>query len=401
MWSLGSSLGRSFLVAGLLPTIAFIVAMDYIAAPVFYDDQSLLNRNYKGIEDLNYLLISVLIAFLLLALNRAIIQFYANGPFLIRRWLLRRNRKRHQKNYTALRSRQQTFRQALFDQDGLEDAIGKLEGTYDALERHQKLQYYPSDEQFIKPTDLGNVLAKMEIYSFHRYCMDSNLYWPQLTAVIPDEYKGQIGELKTTMDFMLNTSLLAFIFGVFALIIGIWKQPIILILARQWEPSTLTILIGFASLIAAYGFYRIAVRSAHVFSKNVTCCFDLFRWDLLENYGIAKPSSLIIERQLWQTLARFIGRGELFYFPTTTTNEEQYASLQQALIHHTYYLHQLHLQTLDGDVPEYLTAQIKFEEKQITDIRNKLSPTNQKSDASTSIFREILRTALKRFVALL
>jgi len=361
MWSIGSSLGRSFLVAGLLPTVAFIVAMDYVAAPLFFDGQSLLSRNYEGIEDLNYLLITVLIAFLLLALNRAIINFYANGPFLIRRLLLRRNLKRHQKNFTALSGRQQTFQQALLRQEGLEEAIGKLEGTYDALDRHQELQHFPSDARLVKPTDLGNVFAKMEDYSFQRYGMDSNLYWPRLTAVIPDEYKGQIGELKTTLDFMLNTSLLAAVFGVFALIVGIWNQPTASILVRQWKPSPTAILLGLVALIATYGFYRIAVKIAQEFSANVTSCFDLFRWDLLEKHGIAKPSSLIGERQLWRTLARFIYRGELFYSPTITSNEDEFTSLQQALIHHTYHLHQLHLLTDDGDVPDFLTMTKRIE----------------------------------------
>lgn len=375
MWSIGSSLGRSFLVAGLLPTIVFIIAMDYVAAPLFFDGQSLLNRNYQGIEDLNYLLIAVLIAFLLLALNGAIIQFYANGPFLIRRLLLSRNLKRYHANYTALSRRQQTFQQALLREEGLEEAIGKLEGTYDALERNQELQYFPSDERFVKPTALGNVLAKMENYSFQRYGMDSNLYWPRLTPFIPDKFKGQIGELKTTLDFMLNTSLLAAVFGLFALIAGIWNQ-IASILNGLWEPSAVAVLLGLLALMATYGFYRIAVRVAQEFSANISSCFDLFRWDLLQKYGVVKPSSLIVERQLWQTLARFLYRGELFYAPTTTSDEEEFGSLQQALIHHTYQLYQLHSMTRDGDVPDYLRAEITFEEKQIADIRKKLSSIN-------------------------
>lgn len=371
MWSVGSSLGRAFLVAGFLPTIVFIVATDYVAASLWLDGQSLLNRNYQGIEDLNYLLVAVLGAFLLLALNRAIIRFYAQGPFLLRRLLLRQKQKQYRENFTALCSRQEAFQQALWRQEALAEAIGKLEGTYDALEKQTAWQYLPADVSLLKPTDLGNVLARMESYPGRRYGMDGNLYWPRLTAVIPENYKSQMGELKTTLDFMVNASLLAALFAGFSLIAGIWES-----INSIRGSSATAVLLGLLALVITYSFYRIGVNVAQELSQNVASCFDLFRWELLGKYGADRPGSLIAERQLWQTLARFINRGELFYFPTTLTNEDEAAALQQALVHHAYYLHQLRLLSEAGNAPDYLKAQITFAGKRMEAVQEELKRVN-------------------------
>jgi hypothetical protein len=375
MWSVGASLGRSFLVAGFLPTIVFILALDYVVAPLLYGGQSLLNRSYQGIEDLNYLLVAVVVSFLLLALNQPLISFYSQGPFFLRRLLLRRNLERHRETFTALHARQEAFRQASENLVGLVEAIGRLEATYEALEKRGNWRNLPAESQLVKPTELGNILTRMESYPYEHYGMDSSQFWPRLTAVIPEEYKDQIGDLKTTLDFMLNTSFLAGVFGTVSLVLGAW-QSIFATNEDQGEFAVTAILLGLVALVSSYAFYRIGVGVARVFGKNITSCFDLFRWKLLEDFGIDRPDSLIAERQLWQALADFIRRAELFYYPTTTTNEDEVASLQQAIVHHAYYLHRLRL-LLDSEIiPEFLEAQISITKKQIADMEKELSTTD-------------------------
>jgi hypothetical protein len=136
------------------------------------------------------------------------------------------------------------------------------------------------------------------------------VYWPRLTAVIPKDYQAQVADLKTTLDFCLNVSLLAGLFGLGAIGVGIRFR------------TTAEFVYGLLAWVVAYGLYRLAVGSARELGEVVMSCFDLFRKALLEMYGLSKPNSLIAEQRLWRLLASFIRRGEAFYYPAELATDD-------------------------------------------------------------------------------
>jgi hypothetical protein len=310
MWNVGGSLGKFFLVAGFLPALAFFAVVDLAIVPRFFRGQHLVGLKFLGITGVVYILGGTFLGFLLLALNTPIIKLYENGLLFSGR-LKQRNEERHKQDYSALIARREDYRRAVEDGQDIDIALAKLEATYERIETLKKSQRLPYNKDHVRPTALGNAFAVTEEYSYERYGMDAMVYWPRLTAVIPEGYQSQIADLKTTLDFLLNLSLLAGIFGLGVLGVGAWFRTI---------PE---LVYGILTLVVAYGAYRLAVGSARELGELVMSCFDLFRGALLEKYGLSKPTRLTIEWRLWQSLASFIRRGEACYFPTELETKEK------------------------------------------------------------------------------
>lgn len=310
MWKVSSALGKSFFVAGLMPALAFFAASDLVIVPHFSGGRHLVDIKFLGIEGVVYMLGSTFLGFLLLALNTPIIRLYENGLLLSRR-LRRRNQKRHKQHYTALIKRREAYQQAIKQGHGLEEAIAKLEAVHEAVEKKfGSTQHLPYDVKYVMPTALGNAFAVIEEYPYERYGMDAMVYWPRLVTVIPREYQTQIADLKATLDFLLNLSMLAGLFGLGAMGVGIRFR------------TTAEIVCGLLALVVAYGLYRLAIGSACELGEVVMSCFDLFRGPLLEMYGWPKPNNLSAEQRLWRLLASFIRRGEEFYFPAELATDD-------------------------------------------------------------------------------
>ncbi len=363
MWNVDSSLGKYFLVSGLIPAMLFLGAVDLLFAPRYLEGRHLVEFDFLGIPGVVYILGGAFLGLLLLALNTAIIKLYEHG-FYLAGWLRQRNLAQHSERYTALLSRRRAYEQAQETDTGLDQAIATLEAVHEKLETLQSGQSLPHDPRYIKPTALGNAFAIMEEYPYQRYGMDAMVFWPRLSGVISEDYQGLIGDLKTTLDFLLNLSILALLFAAGAL----GSALLNLSLAEAAG--------GFLGLLAAYGLYRGAVNATAEMGEAVMSCFDLYRGALLERYGLNQPESLIAEKHTWMLLASFIRRGEPFYFPLELPLENDRALLQQALSRHTHNLYKLKSQAAmygAGEQPLYLLNQIEAEEQAIAEQRALLS----------------------------
>lgn len=310
MWNVSGALGKFFFVAGLMPALAFFAAMDLVVVPLFIRDWHMVDIELLGIKGVVYVLGGTFLGFLLLALNTPIIKLYENG-LLLSPWLRQRNQERHRQRYPALVARREDYRQAAEGGQNLQDVIAKLKGVHEKIERETRgTQRLPHAAEYVMPTALGNAFAVSEEYPYERYGMDAIVYWPRLAAVIPEDYRSQIADLKTTLDFSLNLSFLAGLFGLGALGMGAWFRTV---------PE---LVYGLLALVVAYGLYRVAVGSARELGEMVMSCFDLFRGALLEKLSLPKPDSLSAEQRLWQSLGSFIRRGEEFYYPTVSAAKD-------------------------------------------------------------------------------
>jgi hypothetical protein len=364
MWSVGDTLGRLFFVAGFLPAFVFVSAVGFVltphgAAQWVQDDLTALLATTTI-----YLLASTLLGLLLLILNKPIIKLFENG-FLISRWLMRNNMHRHEKIYTALLARRVGYHKAVEAGVQTEDAIAKLEAVHEKIEQttHGAVEI-PIEVRNIKPTALGNAFAVMEEYPYERYGMDAMVFWPRVVNVLSEPQRAQIADLKTTVDFLLNLSLLAILFGVVAILLGAWT----LTAARLG--------IGLVAIAVGYVLYRMAVGTTLEMAEAVMSSFDLCRHTLLQQFGLPKPTSLLAEQRVWMLLASFVRRGEDFYFPIDVDMEDDHALLRQRLGHHTHNLHLLKQQAsvfAAGETPLHLLNQIDSEQKCIEDISAALS----------------------------
>jgi hypothetical protein len=363
MWNVSGALGKFFFVAGLIPAVAFLTVCDLLIVPGLSGGRHLADIEFLAIKGAVYLVGGTFLGLLLLALNTAIIRLYENG-FFVAGWLKRRNQAQCRQRYTALAARQEHYRTATERGEGLQDAIAKLEGVHEAIEaKHGSTQTLPHDPAFVMPTALGNVFAVIEEYPYERYGMDAMVYWPRLATVIPADYQAQIADLKTTLDLLLNLSLLSGIFGTAALGMGIGER------------SPMKLICGLAALVLAYGFYRMGAGETYALGQVIRSSFDLFRGVLLEKYGLSRPASLNAERRQWMLLASFMRRGEEFYFPLEVGVSDDALLLQQELSRHTHNLYTLRARAAIyavGEIPLSLQNQIDAEEQAIDKVNQEL-----------------------------
>ena len=168
--------------------------------------------------------------------------------------------------------------------------------------------------------------------------------------------------MKTTVEFLLNLSLLSFLFGLAA------------VAAVAWKLSIVESAIGLVAIAGGYVLYRMAVGASVEMGEAVMSSFDLCRRTLLKEFGLPEPTSLLAERKAWRLLASFIRRGEDFYFPINIDIEDDRALAQQELNRHVHNLHLLKQQAslfAAGETPLHLLNQLEYEEKQIEEIRIK------------------------------
>ncbi len=366
MRDIAGTLGRFFFIAGFIPALAFLFAADLVILPRLLGGQHLVNVELFGIPGVVTVLGSILLGFLLLALNTPIIKLYENG-FFVSGWLKRRNRERCLARYTALMARREAYQQTMEQGQDLEAAIAKLEAVHRRLEALETTQRLPHHPDYVMPTDLGNAFGVMEEYPYERYGMDAMVYWPRLSGILSEEVRAQIADLKTTADLALNLSLLSGLFGLGSLGVGIWILGV-------WELAC-----GGLALVAAYGLYRAAVGSTRELGEVVMSSFDLFRGALREGYGLPQPDSLSAERRLWLLLTGFIRRGEEFYFPLEPTAQDSLGFFRQELVLHMDNLSTLRQQAAiyaAGETPLYLLNQIQAEERAIEEIKTKLAVSN-------------------------
>ena len=165
------------------------------------------------------------------------------------------------------------------------------------------LMNFSLDIDDILPTTFGNIFKAFENYPYARYNIDSVLLWPRLINVIPAKYTDRIEEANNSVTFLVVS---CFLFLLLAI-------ECFLIFHFNWCNKSNVFFIkilAFSSLIFSFMFYRISLRAALNFGEVVKSCFDLFRHDLIQSFGIKRQLNLDEEREFWQKLRRFILIGE-------------------------------------------------------------------------------------------
>jgi hypothetical protein len=67
---------------------------------------------------------------------------------------------------------------------------------------------FPLDSDLVKPTRLGNVLVASEEYPHQLYQLDAVLWWPRLSALLPEAFRTQVDTALTPVLAMLNLSMM-------------------------------------------------------------------------------------------------------------------------------------------------------------------------------------------------
>lgn len=160
---------------------------------------------------------------------------------------------------------------------------------------------YPRDEDFVRATRLGNTLAAAEDYPHQVYRLDSVLWWPRLTPLLPEDFRGQIDAALTPMLALIN---LSFLFAAAAILGGLGVLISDLFFADQ--PIWLFVLVFAGGLLLAWFCYQGAVSQAAGYGNLIRVAFDLYRHEILKQMRIDVPDNLMDEGELWTALNQWV-----------------------------------------------------------------------------------------------
>jgi hypothetical protein len=287
----------------MLPTILFVALSQSILVYMLPSEWI----NYLPFQnwDVQWQVVLVLFLIVILSgilhnLNSAIIRLYEGYPWKQSKlgdWCIQAQRRELQ----VLKAREEVLRQVQLaignDKDDLYQEANR-EFTEIGRKRNGN---FPNDESLILPTRLGNAFRSFEYYPDHQYKMDAVMLWRRLVAVMSKEYGEAINNDKAYFDFTLNCSFLSYLLSVG--ILGAFLSH-----AYSFATKPLIILwIGTSIFffIIGYWFYVIATGRAKEYGDAVKGAFDLYRGDLLKQFGYSlQPQTRQSERVVWGKISR-------------------------------------------------------------------------------------------------
>ncbi len=321
-----NQIGLSFFLSGVVPLLVGVTVNQYI---IFSPAMAGVDAGWNlfpqvagpwlgllSAQMLTTLVLAFGLALALVPLNLFITRLFEGllpgmKALLYPLYLLKR--ARHRRLYAEIEAARIARREILaeYEETGEYDADAdiaiqeRLHLLHTQREGVEPMQTLPYEQRRLTPTSFGNAWAVMEEYPFNRYGMDGMFLWPYMRAILLERNTpllSQIDNQKLLGDVMTN---MAFVTGVLALegvVFGIvWGQSSLFVTAA-------------VSLIAFWLFYRAGVQFVRAMGTLVGQSYDLYRYHLLDAFGLPRPNDLDDEYWMWVRLSAFLRRGEPFYF---------------------------------------------------------------------------------------
>jgi hypothetical protein len=213
-------------------------------------------------------------------------------------------------------------------------------------------------------TRLGNIMRAAEQYPRARYRLDPVVTWSRLQPLLPRDVSAPLKDAKAAVDILLTCAVYLVVAGmsgaawagmyapahrdpaVTALaIVGAGLASVVLLppmsgrlgrlLAAGCLAVSLTlslvlgrldraplwlavagrsadaVLLAAGALALALALYLGACQAALAYAEELRAVFDMHRWRVLQQLRLPLPASLAGERETWETLMRFLYRGDL------------------------------------------------------------------------------------------
>jgi hypothetical protein len=162
----------------------------------------------------------------------------------------------------------------------------------------------------IRATRLGNIIAAYTAYSYSRYGIEPEIFWPHLQTQVGEECRQALGEARTLLDFALNIATLGTLYFSLTVFAGPWLD---------W--SSIWFFLAAAAGVVAIAGYRIAIIAADQFGGLFRASFDLYRLNLLAAFHRKAPATTAEERQMWNEVSQLVLYGLSTEFELTTLKE--------------------------------------------------------------------------------
>jgi hypothetical protein len=156
------------------------------------------------------------------------------------------------------------------------------------------VENFPDEEGWVLPTRFGNIFRSIEVYSRVIYGLDAIPALPRLQAVLPDQFKKQLGEAKSLLDFFVNLIFVGIVTTILCLILAFWTRH----LTNIW-----LIVVG---IVLWAGSYRASLVAIGQYGVHVKTGFDLYRGELAKQLGLQLPQNALREREMWELVSKLL-----------------------------------------------------------------------------------------------
>ena len=308
--------GRNFLVASMIPSLAFFTITMTSLKPILSDEvKELLGSEFNplGESGLLLVLLTVILGFTLTSLNTFIYKVFEGYVLIWRIQSLKISELKRARNMRDIRNRITKKVERLKRQDTrrAEQKRSELRATYDALLAHYDLSFPPSEDEIL-PTKFGNIIKAAETYPMSRYRIDSVPVWPRLIHAMPDSYYTKVDDINNQLSFLMNCTVLAFFYSLIALCVSLYFVITSLITANT---VSIEAWVYFGLFIGALGISIIFLRASELvvtdYGLLIRSSFDLFRRELLRRFELAPPLTLAAEQNLWEDVCAFMNIGDM------------------------------------------------------------------------------------------
>ncbi len=315
------AISKTFVISSLVPAAFFTLLNQIFVLPLVSDRFHGIKMAWEQFSTLGgnltlFLSATLLVAFSLASASPTIIKLY-EGLFPFQRPLLGWRRNHHLKRFDRVYStpaaeqlmhlrRDYPLTGDIRERRSFEAEIHRREEEL-LLERGamEVVLWYPRSRKAVLPTRLGNILRASEDHGRVLYGLDPVLMWPRMLDLISHEHRAALDDARSSLEFLLNCSLLVWIFGV--------ECSGIAVLTKCWVNLVWTAIMA----IGGYLFYSAAIPVARVYAELVKSTIDRFRLSLLEAFGGPRNPPLEEERRLWQRFNRFLLFGNAFDYPAS------------------------------------------------------------------------------------
>jgi hypothetical protein len=324
-------LSSNFLVAALVPSLAFVTIVMVIFGPIIppqLAERLMGTFNPLGEEGVLVLALTVIMGFTLSSLNTSIYRILEGYNLLARFPETRQfQRDKVQRLQRQLIEVEKKIRKLEKKKKGKDDArLQELEDQRYYLASELDLRFPPA-EPAILPTRFGNILRAAETYPGLRYGIDAVRLWPRLVHVIPKEYYDKIEQSNNGLAFVVNCAVLSLFLGILSgLAAGyeclvcwyayLGKDEILYFILVEpkfvdiyFQRIFIYLVICALGFIVSWFFYRASFPIAMQYGNMIRSSFDLFRFDLLHQLKLTLPEDSDTEYELWQKVSEFIATG--------------------------------------------------------------------------------------------
>ena len=220
-----------------------------------------------------------ILAFFLKAVRRPVLMLFMGTslPRPVAEWGIRRE----------MRAKENAYHMILASDE--QDPQFFINKAHQTLERR-----FPQSSARVMPTRFGNVTANLEEYTRSMHGIDHWLWWPRLAPLLPE------GMAEITATEVANTTGLLNLSFVGAAL-GLGGAALLGLAGGLWTAALQVLVVG---LVLAWICYRMAVAQGAEAGRHMHAAFDLYRHEILKQWGLDVPGNREAETALWEDLSR-------------------------------------------------------------------------------------------------